>query len=84
MGLDEGQGYFFARPMELPSFEQWLDCQKGARAVANIAFSDILQIIGILALPGGLRRCSMTLSENLCFPEDSAGSRALKSGQAYL
>jgi len=34
MGCDEGQGYFFARPMELASFEQWLDRQEDARAAA--------------------------------------------------
>jgi len=34
LGCDEGQGYFFARPLELANFELWLDCQKDARVAA--------------------------------------------------
>ncbi|RYY24581.1 MAG: GGDEF domain-containing protein [Sphingomonadales bacterium] len=34
MGCDEGQGYFFARPMELADFEPWLDYQEAAQAAA--------------------------------------------------
>jgi EAL domain-containing protein (putative c-di-GMP-specific phosphodiesterase class I)/GGDEF domain-containing protein len=37
MGCDEGQGYFFARPMELADFERWLDDHEGKRAAANEA-----------------------------------------------
>ena len=35
MGCDEGQGYFFARPMERASFEQWLDLQEHAQVAAE-------------------------------------------------
>lgn len=34
MGCDEGQGYFFARPMELVDFERWIAGERGARAAA--------------------------------------------------
>jgi EAL domain-containing protein (putative c-di-GMP-specific phosphodiesterase class I)/GGDEF domain-containing protein len=34
MGCDEGQGYFFARPMELDDFERWLSGREAARAAA--------------------------------------------------
>jgi EAL domain-containing protein (putative c-di-GMP-specific phosphodiesterase class I)/GAF domain-containing protein len=34
MGCDEGQGYFFARPMELASFEQWVSGQSLVQAAA--------------------------------------------------
>jgi EAL domain-containing protein (putative c-di-GMP-specific phosphodiesterase class I)/GGDEF domain-containing protein len=34
MGCDEGQGYFFARPMELADFERWVDHQELRRAAA--------------------------------------------------
>lgn len=42
MSCDEGQGYSFARPMELASFEQWLDRQEDARAAAKKIKADML------------------------------------------
>lgn len=34
MECDEGQGYFFARPMELVDFERWLDLHENSQAAA--------------------------------------------------
>jgi EAL domain-containing protein (putative c-di-GMP-specific phosphodiesterase class I)/GAF domain-containing protein len=34
MGCDEGQGYYFARPMEVADFERWLDRDAAMRAAA--------------------------------------------------
>lgn len=34
MGCDEAQGYYFARPMELANFEQWLASRDAARMAA--------------------------------------------------
>lgn len=34
MGCDEGQGYFFARPMELINFERWLDDHQNTGAAS--------------------------------------------------
>jgi EAL domain-containing protein (putative c-di-GMP-specific phosphodiesterase class I) len=34
MGCDEGQGFFFARPMETAAFDRWFNGNLGARAAA--------------------------------------------------
>jgi EAL domain-containing protein (putative c-di-GMP-specific phosphodiesterase class I) len=34
MECDEGQGYFFARPMELADFNRWLSARRAALIAA--------------------------------------------------
>jgi EAL domain-containing protein (putative c-di-GMP-specific phosphodiesterase class I) len=36
MGCDEGQGYFFARPMELADFEWWFDRQAAVAEASDV------------------------------------------------
>lgn len=37
MGCDEAQGYFFARPLELPEFWRWLAADRQAASMSAVA-----------------------------------------------